>query len=71
MIIIGYLSFIILALYFMLISPTKWLKVEKIKYELGLDIKVLQISDMHIKNLRVDLKKLLEMLKNLRKKLLL
>lgn len=39
--------------YGFLIFPTQWLKVVRVKQPLGLGIKIVQISDIHIENLRV------------------
>lgn len=41
------------ACYLLFIFPTQWLKVERVSHSLGLNIKVLQISDMHIERLRI------------------
>ncbi|GCL70761.1 hypothetical protein PN4B1_06630 [Paenibacillus naphthalenovorans] len=43
----------IAACYLLFIFPTQWLKVEKVRHSLGLNIKILQISDMHIERLRI------------------
>ncbi|NTZ17848.1 metallophosphoesterase [Paenibacillus sp. JMULE4] len=43
----------IAACYLLFIFPTQWLKVEKVSHSLGLNIKILQISDMHIERLRI------------------
>lgn len=45
---------LILSVYPLLILPTRWLKVERIKRPLGLDLKLLQISDLHIERLRIS-----------------
>lgn len=42
--IIGYVLFVL---------PTRWLKIEKVYYPLGLNCRILQISDMHIERLRI------------------
>jgi uncharacterized protein len=42
---IFYLSFIL---------PTQWLKIERIKYPLELNLKILQISDLHVERLRIS-----------------
>jgi predicted MPP superfamily phosphohydrolase len=46
---------IVLILYLFLIAPTKWLKIERVINDLGLNKKILQISDVHIKNMRVSM----------------
>ena len=38
------------------ILPTKWLKIERIHWESKVNKKIIQISDLHIKHLRVPLK---------------
>lgn len=37
------------------ILPTKWLKVERVHWDSKINIKIIQISDLHIKHLRVPL----------------
>lgn len=44
--------------YLLLIFPTQWLKVERISYPVGLNQRVLQISDMHVNMLRISPRKL-------------
>ncbi|MFC0213222.1 metallophosphoesterase [Paenibacillus chartarius] len=39
--------------YLLLILPTKWLKVERVRLPLGLQVKILQLSDLHIEKLRI------------------
>ena len=39
--------------YLLLIVPTMWLKVERVRVPAGLGIKILQISDIHVEKLRV------------------
>ncbi|WP_426454388.1 metallophosphoesterase [Paenibacillus sp. S-38] len=41
------------AIYFLLIFPTQWLKVERVRHGCGLGIRVLQISDLHVEKLRI------------------
>ncbi|WP_235917957.1 metallophosphoesterase [Paenibacillus lutrae] len=41
------------AMYFLLIFPTQWLKVERVRCDQRLGIKVLQISDLHVEKLRI------------------
>lgn len=45
--------FITAGLYFLLIFPTQWLKVERVRYSCGMGIRVLQISDLHVEKLRI------------------
>ena len=50
-------------LYLLFILPTQWLKVERVRVDLGLHKKVLQLSDLHMERVRVlpnQLKKLIE-----------
>lgn len=35
------------------ILPTKWLKVEKVVHDMGLHIKIMHISDLHMEKLRI------------------
>jgi predicted MPP superfamily phosphohydrolase len=58
-------SFMILLLssYCLFILPTQWLKIERVRYPIGLNKKILQISDLHVEMLRVTpqrLKKIVE-----------
>ncbi|MFD2660645.1 metallophosphoesterase [Paenibacillus thailandensis] len=49
--------------YVFFIFPTQWLKVVRVKQPLGIGAKVIQISDIHIENLRVPagrIRKLIE-----------
>lgn len=39
--------------YIFLVIPTKWVRVAKNQYDLGIGIKALQISDLHVERLRV------------------
>lgn len=44
----------LLSLYLLFILPTQWLKIERIKLPLGLQRKLLQISDLHVERLRIS-----------------
>lgn len=43
----------LLLFYPLFILPTKWVKIERYDHRLGIDKKVLQISDLHMEKLRV------------------
>lgn len=58
MIYIAILALIVIALYFFLIFPTQWLKVERVSFAAGLGIKVLQISDLHVEKIRISAKRI-------------
>lgn len=45
---------LILFFYIIFILPTRWLKIERIKFPLGLNLKILQISDLHVERLRIS-----------------
>lgn len=47
-------AFAALAGYGLFVVPTKWLKLERISYSLGLGKKILQISDIHVERLRIS-----------------
>jgi predicted MPP superfamily phosphohydrolase len=51
-----YISVVILIFlfYISLILPTQWLKIEQIKHPLNLNLKILQISDLHVERLRIS-----------------
>lgn len=49
-----YIVILILLLYISFILPTQWLKIERIKYPLDLNLKILQISDLHVERLRIS-----------------
>lgn len=53
-----YISF-----FLFLILPTKWLKIEKINYNIGLNKKILQISDLHMEKLRISPEQLRKVIK--------
>lgn len=63
MVVILLMGMVIVFAYFMLVVPTKWLKVEVINNHLGMDEKALQISDIHIKNTRVKAKRIVKVIK--------
>lgn len=46
--------------YVLFIFPTKWLKIERVQFSLGLNCKILQISDLHVERLRITPEKLNE-----------
>lgn len=52
----------IAAFYFLFVWPTKWLKVERIRHDLGIGIKILQISDLHVEKLRIAPSELAELI---------
>jgi uncharacterized protein len=54
---------IVSAIYFLLIFPTQWLKVERVRYSCGLGIRVLQISDLHVERLRISPERLTRLIK--------
>jgi predicted MPP superfamily phosphohydrolase len=56
--IVSYALGAILLLYFLFVFPTQWLKIERVRYPLGLNIKILQISDLHVEMLRIRPSKL-------------
>jgi predicted MPP superfamily phosphohydrolase len=51
---IFYTVLLFIFLYICLILPTQWLKIERIKYALHLNLKILQISDLHVERLRIS-----------------
>ncbi|KGX84791.1 metallophosphoesterase [Pontibacillus litoralis] len=40
------------------VFPTRWLKVERVEWDSEVNKKILQISDLHIRNMRVSLNKI-------------
>lgn len=44
--------------YGLLVLPTQWLKVERVQLPLGLNHRIVQISDIHVEKLRVSAEKL-------------
>ncbi|MCU6710278.1 metallophosphoesterase [Paenibacillus sp. J5C_2022] len=42
------------AIYLLLILPTRWVKVEHVRMDTGLGLRILQISDLHVDMLRVS-----------------
>jgi predicted MPP superfamily phosphohydrolase len=46
--------FIAVVIYFLLIFPTQWLKVARVRYSCGFGIRVLHISDLHVEKLRIS-----------------
>ncbi|CAH1199846.1 putative protein YpbG [Paenibacillus allorhizoplanae] len=62
-----YLYIVILILFFLYINfilPTQWLKIERITYPLDLNLKILQISDLHVERLRISPTKLTTIINN-------
>lgn len=55
-----YIAFIlaVVLFYTTCIFPTQWLKIERVTYPLGLNKKILQISDLHVERLRISPNKL-------------
>ncbi|MDD9265730.1 metallophosphoesterase [Paenibacillus sp. GCM10023248] len=49
-----YVLLVIFILYISFILPTQWLKIERIKYPLNLNLRILQISDLHVERLRIS-----------------
>lgn len=50
--------------YALLIWPTRWLKIERVKLELGIGIRILQISDLHVDRLRIGPAKLADVIRS-------
>lgn len=48
-----YAFLLLLLLYLLLILPTQWLKIERVRHPLGLNLKIMQISDLHVEKLRI------------------
>ena len=44
--------------YGLLILPTQWLKIERIHHAIGINKKIVQISDLHVEKLRVPVSRL-------------
>ncbi len=55
-----YTAGIAIGFYMLFIVPTQWLKINRAKRSLGIGIKVLQISDLHVDMLRISASKLKE-----------
>ncbi|MUT67077.1 metallophosphoesterase [Paenibacillus sp. NEAU-GSW1] len=54
---------VLIVIYALFIFPTQWLKVERIRHDAGLGIKMLQISDLHVEKIRISaalIKRLIE-----------
>lgn len=49
-----YCVFTIVAVYLLFILPTQWIKIERARVPLGLGVKIVQISDLHVEKLRVS-----------------
>ncbi|WP_054028532.1 metallophosphoesterase [Bacillus sp. FJAT-28004] len=52
------LSISVLLLYLFFILPTQWLKIEKITHPIGINKRILQISDLHVDRLRISAKRI-------------
>jgi predicted MPP superfamily phosphohydrolase len=39
--------------YLLLIVPTQWLKVERVRHSIGLGVKIVQLSDLHVEHIRI------------------
>jgi len=57
-----YAFLVLLLMYVLFILPTQWLKIERIRYPLDIQRKVVQISDLHAEKLRISPGKLLEVI---------
>lgn len=49
--------------YLLLITPTRWLKIERVDLNLGIGKRILQISDLHVDRLRIGTDKLAEVIR--------
>jgi predicted MPP superfamily phosphohydrolase len=58
MLILLIIMVLLLGLYFLFIFPTHWLKVERVVSPIGLNEKIVQISDIHIERNRVKFTKI-------------
>ena len=48
------LFFAAVSVYFLLIFPTQWVKIERIQHRIGIGRRIVQISDLHVERLRVS-----------------
>ncbi|WP_171056153.1 metallophosphoesterase [Paenibacillus sinopodophylli] len=48
----------VVILYLLFVFPTQWLKLERIKQPIGLNKKILQISDLHFDRLRIPVSRI-------------
>ncbi|MNO31139.1 putative metallophosphoesterase [compost metagenome] len=55
--------FFVAIIYFLLIFPTQWLKVERVRCSCGIGVRVLQISDLHVEKLRISPERLVRLIK--------
>jgi predicted MPP superfamily phosphohydrolase len=53
----------IIFIYIFFIFPTQWLKVENINHPIGINKRILQISDLHFDRLRVSARKIRKVIK--------
>jgi uncharacterized protein len=51
-----------LVVYCLFILPTQWLKIERVRHPLNLQLTILQISDLHVEMLRVSPERLLKLI---------
>jgi predicted MPP superfamily phosphohydrolase len=54
---------LIITVYLLFVLPTQWLKIEHVRHDMGLNKKILQISDLHFDKLRITpgkLRKIIE-----------
>lgn len=49
-----YVILVLFICYIIFILPTQWLKIERIKHPLNLNVRILQISDLHVERLRIS-----------------
>lgn len=54
MVVVMIVAALALLFYLFFILPTQWFKVERYHYPAGLGLKVLQISDLHVENIRIS-----------------
>lgn len=46
-----------MSIYLLFILPTQWLKIERVSVNIGLNMKILQLSDLHVERLRINSKR--------------
>lgn len=56
----------ILLIYFFFIFPTQWLKIEHVHHTMGMNKRILQISDLHVDRLRISSERLKESIEALK-----
>ncbi|OBZ12332.1 MULTISPECIES: metallophosphoesterase [Bacillales] len=52
------LAAFVLLLYLLFIFPTQWLKIEKVSHPIGINKRIVQISDLHVDRLRISAKRI-------------